>query len=230
MFDGIAPRYDLMNRLMSAGQDARWRRIAVRSLGTLPPGPLLDIGTGTGDLALALRRQAPGRTVIGIDLSPAMMQVAAEKSRGRLRLARADVVRLPFPDRTFAGIATAFTLRNVADLPAALAEIRRVLRPDGRFACLEITRPGDGLLGSLFTRYFHSVVPRAGALVSGRPAAYRYLPASVDRFITGDELARAVRAAGFTRVHTRRFWPGAVTILSAGCGVRRAASDGKRTP
>ena len=216
MFDGIARRYDLLNRLMSAGQDKRWRRVAVRSLAPLPPGPLLDLGVGTGDLALAMRARFPRRAVVGIDLSLRMMAVARAKygTRGgrQLALVRGDVLRLPFPDRSFAGAATAFTLRNVADVPAALREVRRVLVPGAPLTCLEITRPAGGMTARVFSLYFHHLIPRIGALVSGRPSAYRYLPASVDRFLTGEELRAAMRAAGFDRIHMRRFWPGSVTL------------------
>lgn len=209
MFDGIARRYDLMNRLMSAGQDVRWRSITVAALRSLPPGPLLDIGTGTGDLAIVLRARHAGRDVIGVDLSAGMLALAREK-RAAAGLLRGDTLRLPFPDATFAGAATAFTLRNVADLDAALREIRRVLKPGAPFACLEITRP-LGLLAGPFTVYFRHLVPRLGALFS-RESAYRYLPASVDRFVSGDELRAAMGSAGFGRVRMRRFWPGAVTL------------------
>ena len=222
MFDRIAGRYDLLNRLMSAGQDVRWRRLAVRALGRPAPGRLLDIGTGTGDLALELSRQAPGHGVVGVDLSGRMLAVAADKcaARGehRIGLVRADGLRLPFADRSFAGAATAFTLRNVADVPGALAEVRRVLRPGAPFACLEITRPGGGALGALFTLYFHQVVPRLAGVISGRPDAYRYLPRSVDRFLTGDELLGVMRAAGFEDVRMRRFWPGSVTLHTGRTG------------
>ena len=212
MFDGIADRYDLMNRLMSAGQDVRWRRAAVRALAPLPPGPLLDVGVGTGDLAHAMHERFPTRRVAGVDLSVAMLQLAQQKSGGHLALTRADVLRLPFADASFAGAATAFTLRNVASLAAALTEIRRVLRPGARFACLEITRPRSGALATLFNVYFHRIVPRVGAVISGNGAAYRYLPASVDRFVTGEELAASMRATGFRDVRMRRFWPGPVTL------------------
>jgi demethylmenaquinone methyltransferase/2-methoxy-6-polyprenyl-1,4-benzoquinol methylase len=211
MFDAIAGRYDLMNRLMSAGQDGRWRRVAVEALGTLPPGPLLDVGVGTGDLALALRRRFSGRAIVGVDLSRGMMRVAEQKG-GSLRLAEADVLHLPVADRTFAGVGTAFTVRNVADLSAALREVRRVLVPGGRFVCLEITRPRGGALARIFNLYFHEAVPRVGGLIAGSPSAYRYLPASVDRFVSGGELAAAMCAAGFANVRMRRFWPGAVTL------------------
>jgi demethylmenaquinone methyltransferase/2-methoxy-6-polyprenyl-1,4-benzoquinol methylase len=211
MFDGIAPRYDLMNRLISAGQDQRWRRVTVSALAPLPPGSLLDIGAGTGDLALALQRRYPRRDVIGLDLSAGMLSVARSKSRA-LSLALGDTLRLPFADTSFAGAATAFTLRNVADIDAALAEIQRVLRPGAPFACLEITRPDGGALAPLFTLYFRHLVPRAGALIARRGGAYRYLPESVDRFLSGGELLAAMRSAGFRDVRMRRFWPGPVTL------------------
>lgn len=216
MFDGIAGRYDLLNRLMSAGQDVRWRRIAVATLTRLPAGPLLDTGTGTADLALEMRRQRPDRAVTGFDLSGGMLRAGKDKLAARgeqqVALVRGDTLRLPFRDGAFAGGATAFTLRNVADLPAALAEIRRVLAPGAPFAILEITRPRGGLLGRAFNLYFQRAVPVFAGLISGRPGAYRYLPESVERFATGDELLAALRAAGFREAKMRRFWPGAVTL------------------
>ena len=216
MFDGIAHRYDLLNRLMSAGQDVRWRRVAVASLRPLAPGSLLDLGIGTGDLAFEMRSQHRAHRVVGADLSAGMLAIAREKSalRGerRVELARGDVLRLPFADRSFAGGATAFTLRNVADLRVALAEIRRVLRPGAPFACLEITRPRGSLLGTLFNVYFQRAVPMFAGAISGRPGAYQYLPRSVERFVSGRELAALMRAEGFVGVTMRRFWPGAVTL------------------
>lgn len=219
MFDAIAHRYDLLNRLMSVGQDVRWRRLAVAALTDLPPGPLLDLGTGTGDLALALRRGLPGRTVLGLDLSAGMLRVGRAKLAARgvqgVYLVRGDGLHLPFADGAFAGAVTAFTLRNVADLGATLREVRRVLRPGGAFACLEITRPRPGPLATLFRLYFQRLVPVAGGLISGRPAAYRYLPDSVERFVGGEELAAALTAAGLREVQMCRFWPGAVTLHTA---------------
>lgn len=216
MFDRIAGRYDLLNRLMSAGQDGRWRTAAVRALAPLGPGPLLDIGVGTGDLSFAMRRWARRSPVVGMDLSRGMMNVAREKcaarGEGRIALAQGDVLRLPFADGSFAGAATAFTFRNVADLPGALAEMRRVLQPGAPFAILEITRPRGGLMAQLFRFYFQQVMPRFAGVVSGDPGAYRYLPASVERFVTGDDLAEAMHRAGFEEVRMRRFWPGAVTL------------------
>ena len=230
MFDAIAGRYDLMNRLMSAGLDGRWRAAAVASLGRPQPGPLLDIGTGTGDLAFEMRRQFPAHPVTGIDLSGAMMGVArhktAQRAERRYTLAQADTLRLPFADGAFSGAATAFTLRNVADLPAALTEIWRVLRPGARFACLEITRPRGGLMGWLFSLYFQRLVPLVGTVITGNRGAYRYLPESVERFVTGDELAAAMRAAGFERVRMRRFWPGALTLHTAS---RRSEVGGRKS-
>ena len=214
MFDAIAGRYDLLNRLMSAGQDGRWRRAAVAALTDLPAGPLLDIGSGTGDFAIELGRRQPERLRLALDVSAGMLAIARQKLAAD-RLAApvlADVTALPLADDSIAGAVTGFTLRNVPELATALGEARRVLQPGAPFACLEITRPRAGVLAALFGFYFGRVVPLIGEALTRRTGAYRYLPASVNRFLTGDELRDQFVAAGFERVRVRRFWPGPVTL------------------
>jgi demethylmenaquinone methyltransferase/2-methoxy-6-polyprenyl-1,4-benzoquinol methylase len=217
MFDGIARRYDAVNRLMTAGQDVRWRRRAAEALAPLRAGALLDLGCGTGDLALAMKALYPARPIVGFDLSRGMLAVAQTKvlraGPDAIGLAQGDALRLPFADGAFSGAASAFVVRNVADLQACLREVGRVLAPGAVFALLEITRPRGGPSGSLFGLYFKRVVPVIGAAVSGRPTAYRYLPRSVDRFLTADELAGAMRVAGFLDVRVHRFFPGPVALL-----------------
>jgi len=215
MFDRIAARYDLVNRLMTAGMDGRWRRETVAAL-ALRPGRqdiVLDLGCGTGDLALGLQ-SAGARSVVGADPAAAMLKIGVKKAP-RLAPVLADAQRLPFRDGAFDAVGTAFTVRNIEALPFALAEVRRVLRPGGRFAILDLTRPRPTLLARLFRLYTGRVLPVLGGLVSGDAAAYRYLPASVERFLSAEELRTALLEAGFARVSTRRLAPGEVSLMLA---------------
>jgi demethylmenaquinone methyltransferase/2-methoxy-6-polyprenyl-1,4-benzoquinol methylase len=216
MFARIAPRYDLMNRLMTGGRDQAWRRKAAR-LAAPPPGTLaLDLATGTADLALALLREAPVRGVVGVDFVEDMVRLGraklAPRGERRVRLLVGDAVALPFADGAFGCVASAFLLRNLADLPAALAEMRRVTARGGTVTALEITRASLPGWRQLFRLYFHHVVPAVGALVSGDRGAYTYLPRSVDRFVTPAELARLMGAAGLVDVRISRVGLGTVTI------------------
>jgi demethylmenaquinone methyltransferase/2-methoxy-6-polyprenyl-1,4-benzoquinol methylase len=216
MFARIAPRYDLMNRLMTGGRDQAWRRKAAR-LAAPPPGTLaLDLATGTADLALALLCEEAVRGVVGLDFVEDMVRLGRAKlaARGerRVRLLVGDAVALPFADGAFGCVASAFLLRNLADLPAALAEMRRVTARGGTVVALEITQASLPGWRQLFRLYFHHVVPAVGALVGGDRAAYTYLPHSVDRFVTPAELARLMGAAGLVDVRISRVGLGTVTI------------------
>jgi demethylmenaquinone methyltransferase/2-methoxy-6-polyprenyl-1,4-benzoquinol methylase len=216
MFAGIAGRYDLMNRLMTGGRDQAWRRRAAR-LAAPPPGSLaLDLATGTGDLALALLAETPVRAVVGVDFVEGMLRLGGEKLRARgeprVRLLAGDALALPFPDATFGCVASAFLLRNLADLEAGLAEMRRVTCPGGSVVALEITQPTLPGWRHLFRLYFHHVVPALGAWVSGDRAAYTYLPRSVEAFVPPAELARRMEAVGLRDVRVRRAGLGTVTI------------------
>lgn len=217
MFSRIVRRYDLLNRLMSLGMDVRWRREAARAV--RPSGrSALDIGTGTGDLAAELLRQGASH-VTGVDFSPEMVRTAqtrvASKNSGRMTWATADALRLPFADKTFDCLTNAFVLRNLADLPTAFAEMARVLKPRGHIACLDMTRPPRGVFGSAFRVYFSRVVPPLAGLISGDPAAYRYLPNSVLEFHTARHIASLMERAGFVDVRFRLFGRGAVALHSA---------------
>jgi demethylmenaquinone methyltransferase/2-methoxy-6-polyprenyl-1,4-benzoquinol methylase len=216
MFSRIAGRYDLMNGLMTFGMHHAWRRAAARQTLDAPPGPALDLATGTGDLALELSRIHPGRLVVGADFSLGMLRVAGGKleraRRGRIRLAAADALGLPFRDRTFACVTSAFLLRNLADLERGLREMRRVTRPGGRVVALEITQPRTPGFAPLFRFYFHRIVPRVGQVVGSDREAYTYLPQSVDRFLTPIELSRLMEAAGLHGVTFRSLGMGSVTI------------------
>ena len=217
MFSRIARRYDLMNGLMTFGMHHAWRRAAARQTIPSPPGPVLDLATGTGDLALELRRTHPQRVVVGADFAFGMLSVARDKmpraeGRARIRLLAADALRLPFGERAFACVTSAFLLRNLADLEQGLAEMRRVTRSGGRVVALEITQATFPGFAPLFRLYFHQVVPRIGQLVGGDREAYTYLPQSVDRFVTPGELSQLMERAGLREVTYRRLGLGTVTV------------------
>ena len=209
MFDRIAPVYDAMNRTMTAGLDRRWRRITAESV-VRPGDRVLDACCGTGDLAIADARA--GGKVTGLDFSEPMLERARRKAP-ELEWLRGDVLQLPFEDGVFDAATVGFGVRNVADLDHALSELRRVLRPDGRVAILEITRPG-GVLGPFYRVWFDRVVPLLGRLLPGG-SAYTYLPASVKRFPGPDELAERIAAAGFREVRIRLFAGGIVALHTA---------------
>lgn len=220
MFGRIARRYDLMNRIMTMGQDKRWRRLLVRQAQLPPNGKLLDIATGTGDIVFEALRQCPNlELVVGADFTLPMINEA--KRRGRLEgcsrpndhpivatrspstseslpfsWSGADTLHLPFPDNSFDAVVSGFLLRNVISVSQALAEQTRVCRAGGRVLVLEIPRPPDNLFGVLFRLYFHRVVPVLGGLISGQRDAYSYLPASADVFLRPEELKVEMEKAG----------------------------------
>ncbi|HSL65204.1 MAG TPA: bifunctional demethylmenaquinone methyltransferase/2-methoxy-6-polyprenyl-1,4-benzoquinol methylase UbiE [Gaiellaceae bacterium] len=206
MFDRIAPVYDAMNRVMTAGLDRRWRRETVRAA-VRPGDRVLDAACGTGDLAIEGAR-AGGR-VTGLDFSEAMLERARRKAP-ELEWVRGDLLALPFPDGSFDAATVGFGIRNVADLEAGLRELRRVVRPGGRLGVLEITRP-RGLLRHFYSVWFDRVVPVLGKVLPGGEA-YTYLPASVRRFPGPEDLAEALRRSGFDRVHVRLFAGGIVAL------------------
>lgn len=200
MFDGIAGTYDLVNSLMSAGLHHRWRELGVMVAQVEPGGTVLDVCCGTGDFAFALRRAvgANGR-VVGLDFSEEMLRVAREKC-GRNQLwvdfVRGDLLDLPFADGEFDACTVGFGIRNVPDIARAFAEMRRVVRPDGRVVCLEITRPSIIGFKQFFNLWFDGVVPLLGRLTTRDDFAYSYLPASVRRFPDPDTLREIMASAG----------------------------------
>ena len=215
MFTRIARRYDLMNSLMTAGRHHAWRGAAAREAIAAPSGALLDLATGTADLALAVLRLDPARVVIGADFSLGMLaqgRLKIEARHARVPLAAADALALPFADGAFASVVSAFLLRNLVDLEAGLAEMRRVTRRGGRVVTLDIVKIALPVWDALFGLYFHRVVPAIGALVAGDRQAYTYLPDSVDRFLTAQGLATAMRRAGLRDVSYRTLGLGSVAL------------------
>lgn len=236
MFVRIAPRYDLLNRLLSFGQDRRWRREAARRV--LPwlerPGArVLDLCCGTGDLLAALARvgRCAGRRDVllaGCDFCRPMLLLA----RRKLPLAvfiEADALRLPLPDASLDLVTVAFGFRNLADYRAGLAEMRRLLRPGGAAAILEFSQPTGRLLPSLYAWYARRVLPRVGGWISGHPDAYSYLPESVSRFPAPEDLASWMREAGFAQVGFERM-SGGIVAVHLGIAPERAAGPAGGAP
>lgn len=219
MFDRIAPRYDLLNRLLSAGTDVRWRRACVDLLGLRGGGRVVDLCTGTADLLIEVLRRDPHASGVGVDLSSAMLarglrklEVGGLDRRGGL--AAGDAERLPLGDGLFDGALVSFGIRNVGNVEAALREVFRVLKPGGRFVILEFSMPA-GLLGRAYRFYFGRLLPWIGGLVSGDRGAYAYLPASVERFPSPAALAALLERAGFVSLR-RRPLTGGIAYLYLG--------------
>ena len=206
MFDRISPVYDFMNHAMTVGLDRRWRRLAAEAA-VAPGGRVLDACCGTGDLALAAERA--GGKVTGLDFSERMLARARKKSQ-TVEWVLGDVTALPFEDGSFDAVTVGFGIRNVLDLEAGLAELARVVRPGGRIACLEITRP-EGILKPFFRLWFDGLIPLAGKVLPGG-GAYTYLPASVRRFPGPSDLAAAFGRAGFNGVGWKLMGGGIVAL------------------
>lgn len=220
MFNNIAPSYDLLNHLLSLNIDKFWRWRTTRLVPPNPGGgPILDLCTGTGDLALAYDRAAEGKLpILGADFCHEMLVRAASKARQRrsdqrLRFIEADAQRLPFPDNTFQIATVAFGLRNVTDTDRGLAEMVRVTKPGGRVAILEFSQPRHWLFGRLYRFYFRWVLPSVGQAISrSKDSAYRYLPASVMDFPDGEALAERLRGHGLSEVRWHSFTFGIATL------------------
>jgi demethylmenaquinone methyltransferase/2-methoxy-6-polyprenyl-1,4-benzoquinol methylase len=210
MFDRIAPVYDVMNRVMTAGLDVRWRRLAAQAA-VRKGDRVLDAACGTGDLAIADRKAGAGR-VTGLDFSEQML-VRARRKDTSIEWLKGDLLALPFADETFDAATVGFGVRNVENLELGLRELRRVLRPGGRLAILEITQP-RGALRPFYSLWFDRIVPRLGKVLPGGDA-YTYLPASVKRFPTAERLAELLREAGFVDVRFK-LMGGSIVALHTG--------------
>lgn len=213
MFDRIAGCYDRANTLMTAGQDRRWRQLAAAAAACPPDGMVLDVATGTGELATALVER--GGRAVGVDFSLEMLAVAQSKPavQGcRLTLLAGDALALPFADDTFAAATTGFSLRNVASVATLLSEMRRVVRPGGRVVCLELTPLSGHLWPRLYRLYAHQVAPFLARMAGGEAEAYHYLPSSVDRFLAAEDLERLMEEVGLRQVRFRRLNLGTVAL------------------
>ena len=221
MFGRISGRYDLLNTVMSGGRHHAWRRMASRLATSDLRGPALDIATGTGDFALDLARQPSISNVVGLDAADAMLARARHKAKrenlaGSVSLILGDAHHLPFPDGQFVAATVGFGIRNFADVRRAIGEMARVIRPGGRLAALEIVRiTGRSPLKVVFPMYFRHVTPWLGAALAGDREAYTYLPESVERFLSAEEVGEIMEQAGLKIVEIRRYALGSVAILVA---------------
>jgi demethylmenaquinone methyltransferase / 2-methoxy-6-polyprenyl-1,4-benzoquinol methylase len=224
MFDRIVRRYDLMNRLMTGGRDVAWRRDAATIAIGAGAGRVLDVATGTGDLAIEFRRQGVPH-VVGLDFAREMLTSADTKRREQhvssIDLLQGDAMTLPFPDGTFDALTIAWGLRNLPDYQRGICEMARVLKPDGRLVILEMTPLRNPTLRKAFNLYFEHAVPVIGGLISGDRNAYRYLPASVGSFPDTDTLAGMMKASGLRNVRYKLVGGGMVALH---IGIRNNAS------
>jgi demethylmenaquinone methyltransferase / 2-methoxy-6-polyprenyl-1,4-benzoquinol methylase len=220
MFDAIAPRYDLLNHVLSAGMDRGWRNRAIDALGLTDRARVLDVCTGTGDLALAAVNRRHVASVVGVDFAAEMLRLGLVKVRAaslgnRIHLVRGDAARIPVGDATCDAATIGFGIRNVAEPERALAEIARVLKPGGRLAILEFGQPRIPGIRTLYAWYFRYMLPLVGRLISKHQSAYSYLPASVGTFPPPAEFARTLAATGFSQVQAVPLTFGIVYLFTA---------------
>lgn len=217
IFTRIAHRYDLMNRLMTAGQDVHWREQVIRQARLKPDSHLLDLGAGTGDLAREALKQQPEAKVVAADFTFEMMRVGQSQTleqgfNGSLPWSAADALNLPFGEKTFDVVVSGFLMRNVGDIQQALKEQYRTLKPGGRIVILDTTKPKRNLLSPFIWLHMHVVIPLLGGLLSGFKDAYNYLPDSTEEFVTAKELTVRMAAVGFKRINFEILMFGTIAI------------------
>lgn len=213
MFARIAGRYDLMNRLMTGGQDVRWRRIVIQEAQLPAGGKLLDIATGTGEIAQEGLRQHPDIQAVGGDFVLEMMGIGRQNPKRRaIHWVAADTLALPFPDGVFDAVTSGFLMRNVVDVPGAFREQARVTRPGGRIVVLESSPPKNNVLRPLIRFHLHHIIPTLGKMVAGEADAYRYLPDSTQQFQEPDSLIAIMRQAGLENVRYNLYMFGTIAI------------------
>ncbi len=211
IFTRIAPRYDLMNRLMTGGQDVRWRKEVIRRAGLHPRAALLDLGAGTGDLAREALAQQPTARITAADFTLEMMR-AGRKPTDTFGWSSADALSLPFQSTSFDAVVSGFLMRNVVDSLQALREQLRVLKPGGRIVILDTTRPKRNLLSPFIWIHMHLIIPILGTLLSGQSDAYTYLPDSTEAFLSAEELAARMAVAGFREIGYKRLMFGTIAM------------------
>jgi demethylmenaquinone methyltransferase/2-methoxy-6-polyprenyl-1,4-benzoquinol methylase len=210
MFTQIAKRYDIMNRLMTGGQDIRWRKRVIELARLDDHASLLDLGTGTGDLAREVLSAFPQAKVVAADFTFEMMRVGQKTSP--LNFAAADALHLPFNNTSFDAVSSGFLMRNVIDLQKALEEQYRILKNGGRIVILDTTRPKKNLLSPFISFHMHYIIPTLGGLLTGSKDAYRYLPETTEGFVTAEELAARMAKAGFKKIGFQRYMFGTIAI------------------
>jgi len=213
MFGRIARTYDLMNFLMTGGQDRAWRRFVIQKTQLNPGDAMLDIASGTGDIAFEAVRAVPGVKAVSGDFAQPMMQVGQRRPMGpKVQWTGADAMNLPFDDDTFHAVTAGYLLRNVPDIPRTLSEIHRVLRPGGRFVVLDSAPPPPGPMRPFINIHLKYIIPTLGTLITGEGDAYEYLPESTQSFKTPQELARLMVDAGFSAVAFKTFVFGTMAV------------------
>lgn len=220
MFDSIAHSYDLLNHLLSMGIDKHWRRAAINSLKPFAPREMLDVATGTGDFAIMSAKELRPESLLGVDLSEGMMNVAREKVKKEgleqtISFQQEDCMQLSFPDDSFDALTVAYGIRNFEDLDHGLREMRRVLKPSGRLVIIELTSPQRFPMKQLFWLYSHVLMPLVGKIVSHDSRAYTYLPATMEAFPQGEVMSEILKKAGFTDIRFKRFTFGLSTLYTA---------------
>jgi len=220
MFDAIAPAYDFMNRAMTFGIDKLWRAKAVRMVGKSSPGAILDVATGTGDLAIKLAREIPGVHVTGIDLSEQMLGIGRTKIEkaglaSRIKMCKADCLALPFEGSSFDCVTVAYGVRNFENLAKGYREMARVLRPGGMLCVIELSMPQGRLVNPLYRFYSGTVIPAVGRLVSSDTSAYSYLPASIAAMPQGRRMLEIMEEAGLEKASLLPLTFGTCAIYTA---------------
>jgi len=212
MFGAIARRYDLANHTLSCGTDFYWRKCAANMVAGWRPGKIVDLATGTGDLALALQKKLPDAEVTGVDFLPEMLELAQRK--GVRKTILADAMRLPFPDASFDCVTIAFGLRNMENWRGALVEMSRVLRPGGRLLVLEFSLPTVSIVRTIYRFYLHRCLPLLGFFLTRKKSAYDYLGDSIEEFPSGDGMIDLIEASGFRHVTLQPLSCGVATIYT----------------
>ncbi len=212
LFTNIAAHYDMMNRIMTAGQDMRWRREVIRRADLSSANHLLDLGAGTGDLARLAKSKYPALQVTAADFTVEMIRIGKERTNQGLDWLAADALQLPFENDTFDAVVSGFLLRNLADIFSSLIDQYRVLKPSGKIVTLDTTPPSENLLKPIIKFHFHTVIPTLGRLLTQKQEAYHYLPDSTERFLQPEQLIDLFRSAGFIQVGYQRLMFGTVAI------------------